>query len=151
MVGCLHIDNILSLNGHLGKTSRKTYGLSWCEREAKCCASSRTLCLVVCKERITNIAAQSQTPLIRRSLLKLGRKYLDAWVIEDNGELRATLVEAIESEAEMMCSLSFVKCKEAITALQTESPPQVMLMDIGLPIIKLTTALRQWGYPVFGL
>jgi DNA-binding NarL/FixJ family response regulator len=32
-----------------------------------------------------------------------------------------------------MCSLSFVKCEDAITALQKESPPQVILMDIGLP------------------
>ncbi|MGH7598663.1 MAG: response regulator [bacterium] len=60
-------------------------------------------------------------------------KYLDVWVIEDNDEMRATLVEVVDSDPQMMCSLSFVKCEDAIAALQKESPPQVILMDIGLP------------------
>lgn len=64
---------------------------------------------------------------------KPGHKYLDVWVIEDNDELRATLVEVIDSDAEMMCSLNFGKCEDALAALKHESPPQVMLMDIGLP------------------
>jgi len=66
-------------------------------------------------------------------MAKPNHKYLDVWVIEDNDEMRETLVEVIDSDPEMMCSLSFVKCEDAITALQKESPPQVMLMDIGLP------------------
>lgn len=66
-------------------------------------------------------------------MAKPNHKYLDIWVVEDNDEMRATLVEVIDSDAEMMCSLSFVKCEDAITALQKESPPQVILMDIGLP------------------
>jgi len=64
---------------------------------------------------------------------KPDHKYLDVWVVEDNEEMRATLVEVIDSDPEMMCSLSFVICEDAITALQKESPPQVILMDIGLP------------------
>jgi DNA-binding NarL/FixJ family response regulator len=64
---------------------------------------------------------------------KTDHKYLDVWVIEDNDEMRATLVEVIDSDAETMCSLSFSRCEEALAALQNESPPQVMLMDIGLP------------------
>lgn len=60
-------------------------------------------------------------------------QYLDVWVIEDNDELRTTLVEVIDSDAELMCSLNFMRCEEALAALQKESPPQVILMDIGLP------------------
>jgi len=60
-------------------------------------------------------------------------KYIDAWVVEDNNELRATLAEVIDSDAEMMCSMNFAKCEDALAALQHESPPQIMLMDIGLP------------------
>lgn len=66
-------------------------------------------------------------------MAKPDHKYLDVWVIEDNDELRATLVEVIDSDAEMMCSLNFVKCEEALAALKNESPPQIVLMDIGLP------------------
>lgn len=60
-------------------------------------------------------------------------KYLDLWVIEDNDELRATLVEVIDSAADMMCSLNFGKCEDALAALKNEPPPQIILMDIGLP------------------
>jgi DNA-binding NarL/FixJ family response regulator len=67
------------------------------------------------------------------AMSKLDHKYLDLWVVEDNDEMRATLVEVIDSDAEMMCSLNFAKCEDALEALQHESPPQVMLMDIGLP------------------
>jgi DNA-binding NarL/FixJ family response regulator len=66
-------------------------------------------------------------------MAKPDHKYLDVWVIEDNDEMRETLVEVIDSDPELMCSLNFVKCEDAIAALQKESPPQVMLMDIGLP------------------
>lgn len=66
-------------------------------------------------------------------MAKADQKYLDIWVIEDNDELRATLVEVIDSDPEMMCSLNFAKCEDALVALQHESPPQVILMDIGLP------------------
>lgn len=59
-------------------------------------------------------------------------EYLDIWVIEDNDEMRATLVEVIDSDPGMMCSLSFARCEEALATLRKESP-QVMLMDIGLP------------------
>ncbi len=68
-----------------------------------------------------------------KAMTKPEDKYLDVWVIEDNDEMRATLVEVIDSDAGMMCSLSFSRCEEALTALQKESPPQVILMDIGLP------------------
>lgn len=64
---------------------------------------------------------------------KPNHQYLDLWVIEDNDELRATLVEVIDSDAEMMCSLNFGKCEDALAALKNESPPQIILMDIGLP------------------
>ena len=64
---------------------------------------------------------------------KSNHTYLDVWVIEDNDELRATLVEVIDSDAEMMCSPNFVKCEDALAALKNESPPQIILMDIGLP------------------
>jgi len=61
------------------------------------------------------------------------RNYIDVWIIEDNEELRATLVEIVDSDPELMSSLNFSNCEDAITAMATESPPQILLMDIGLP------------------
>jgi DNA-binding NarL/FixJ family response regulator len=59
--------------------------------------------------------------------------YIDVWIIEDNNELRETLTEVINNAPDMMCSLNFDYCENAIESLQTESPPQIILMDIGLP------------------
>ncbi len=73
---------------------------------------------------------QSDSPAAH--MLKPNHKYLDVWVIEDNDELRATLVEVIDSDPEMMCSLNFSTCEEALAALKNESPPQIILMDIGM-------------------
>lgn len=70
-------------------------------------------------------------------------QYLDVWVIEDNDEMRATLVEVIDSDAELMCSLNFTRCEDALVALQKESPPQVILMDIGLPGISGIEGVRR--------
>ncbi|RMG66768.1 MAG: DNA-binding response regulator [Calditrichaeota bacterium] len=60
-------------------------------------------------------------------------KFKDIWVVEDNHELRHTLEEVIDSEPDLICSMSFRRCEDLITALQKESPPQIILMDIGLP------------------
>jgi len=60
-------------------------------------------------------------------------KRLDVWLVEDHEELRATVGEVIETDPEMTCSSSFATCEEALAALQKESPPQVVLMDIVLP------------------
>lgn len=58
---------------------------------------------------------------------------IDVWVVEDNDEYRNVLVEVINSAPGMKCSQNFVKCEQAIAALEVESPPQVVLMDIILP------------------
>jgi DNA-binding NarL/FixJ family response regulator len=63
----------------------------------------------------------------------LTQNLIDVWVVEDNKEYCRVLVEVINSAPAMKCSQSFVKCEQAIAALEVESPPQVLLMDIGLP------------------
>ena len=63
----------------------------------------------------------------------LTQNLIDVWVVEDNEEYRSVLVEVINSAPDIKCSQSFVRCEQAIAALEVESPPQVMLMDIILP------------------
>jgi DNA-binding NarL/FixJ family response regulator len=58
---------------------------------------------------------------------------IDVWVIEDNQDLLTTLTDVINSMPGMACSRNFTNCEEVIKTLKEESPPQVMLMDIGLP------------------
>jgi len=63
----------------------------------------------------------------------LPKNYIDVWIVEDSEEYRTSLVDVIDSAEDMLCPLSFATCEKAITALQEESPPQFILMDIGLP------------------
>ena len=58
---------------------------------------------------------------------------IDVWIIEDNEELLATLTEIINSAQDIICSQNFTNYEDVLDAIKEESPPQVMLMDIGLP------------------
>jgi len=63
----------------------------------------------------------------------LSQETIDVWVIEDDAEYRATLAALINSTPEATCPWQFANCEDAIAALKQESPPQVILLDIGLP------------------
>lgn len=63
----------------------------------------------------------------------LSKNYIDVWIVEDSEEFRTSLTDVIDSAEDMLCPLSFSNCEDAIAALQNESPPQFILMDIGLP------------------
>lgn len=63
----------------------------------------------------------------------LTQNLIDVWVVEDNEDYRNVLVEVINRATGMRGAQAFAKCEEAIAALEAESPPQVILMDIGLP------------------
>jgi DNA-binding NarL/FixJ family response regulator len=58
---------------------------------------------------------------------------IDVWIIEDNKDLLSALTEVVNSTPGMNCSRNFTNCEDVIATLKEESPPQVMLMDIGLP------------------
>ncbi len=55
------------------------------------------------------------------------------WLIEDNEFYRHTIEDLVNQSGEYECSRSFTSCEEALTALHKEIPPDVILLDIGLP------------------
>jgi DNA-binding NarL/FixJ family response regulator len=63
----------------------------------------------------------------------LSQNRIDVWVVEDNEEYRRVLAEVIDNAGDMICSQAFANCEDAVAALEAEAPPQVLLMDIGLP------------------
>lgn len=55
------------------------------------------------------------------------------WIVEDNEFYRKTIEELVNQAGRFECSRSFNSCETALSALHDEVPPDVILLDIGLP------------------
>jgi len=58
---------------------------------------------------------------------------VNIWIIEDNEFYRSTISELINKSPGLRCALSLPACEEALVALEAEDPPDVILIDLGLP------------------
>ncbi|HEX9656406.1 MAG TPA: response regulator transcription factor [Bacteroidota bacterium] len=55
------------------------------------------------------------------------------WVIEDNYEFRRQLVGLLNISDVFRCDADFGACEPSLKALEDSSPPDMVLLDIGLP------------------
>ena len=55
------------------------------------------------------------------------------WIVEDNAEFRKQLRRMLNSTEEFECERDFRTCEPMLETLEEESPPDLVLMDIGLP------------------
>jgi len=60
-------------------------------------------------------------------------KAIHIWLIEDNDSFRGALLRLINQQARMQCDQNFSSCEAALAALTKETPPDVILLDVGLP------------------
>ena len=61
-------------------------------------------------------------------------KPIDVWLIDDNEEYGLVVSEALNVPDTMHCSRRWTRCEPPLNALDHGStPPQVLLLDIGLP------------------
>ncbi len=58
---------------------------------------------------------------------------VNIWLVEDNNRYRKTMSGLINRSPGMYCPHAVATCEEAIYLARTETPPQVILLDIGLP------------------
>jgi DNA-binding NarL/FixJ family response regulator len=58
---------------------------------------------------------------------------INVWLIEDNDAFRNALVRVIRQIETMDCPRTFSSCEDALKALATGTPPDVILLDVGLP------------------
>lgn len=58
---------------------------------------------------------------------------INIWMVEDNSRYRKSLAAVINNTDGMTCTEAFSTCEEAITAMEDELYPDVILLDIGLP------------------
>lgn len=55
------------------------------------------------------------------------------WLIEDNDSFRNALARVINDQPWMTCDQNFSSCEDALAKLAGASPPDVILLDVGLP------------------
>ncbi len=55
------------------------------------------------------------------------------WIIEDHKTYGERLARALNRLEGIDCTQRFTACEDAFAALTTEPPPQVLLLDVGLP------------------
>jgi DNA-binding NarL/FixJ family response regulator len=55
------------------------------------------------------------------------------WLIEDHADSRRVLARVLNRALTMKCPRDFSTCEEAIEALRSQPPPDVILLDVGLP------------------
>ena len=65
------------------------------------------------------------------------------WVVEDDAGFRRTLKNLLNDEEQMICNQVFPSCAPLFTALQTDKPPDLIMMDLGLPGMDGVEGIRQ--------
>lgn len=55
------------------------------------------------------------------------------WLIEDNDAFRGALARVVSQQPGMNCDHAFTSCEDALATLVREVPPDVILLDVGLP------------------
>jgi DNA-binding NarL/FixJ family response regulator len=55
------------------------------------------------------------------------------WIVEDSKGFAGSLAELINSTENLSCQQVFYNCEDALARIEQDSPPDIILMDIGLP------------------
>ena len=69
---------------------------------------------------------------------------INIWLVEDNSRYRKSLAAVINSTPGMESSMTFSTCEEAISAMETETLPDVILLDVGLPGMSGIKGIQQF-------
>ena len=68
---------------------------------------------------------------------------INVWIVEDDAGYRRNLRLSLEREKQVTCTRVFPSCVEFFEVLRTEAPPDVVLMDLGLPGMSGLEAIRR--------
>ena len=55
------------------------------------------------------------------------------WIIEDDEDVRSCLEQYLNLSEDLRCTAAFSNCESALNTLKSESAPEILLIDLGLP------------------
>ena len=58
---------------------------------------------------------------------------ISIWLVEDNATYRGAVARALDRTPGLRCTGAFGRCEDALRRLRDDHPPEVILLDIGLP------------------
>jgi DNA-binding NarL/FixJ family response regulator len=58
---------------------------------------------------------------------------INVWLVEDNETYRGAIARALDHAPGLHCAGAFGSCEDALRRLRDDHPPEVILLDIGLP------------------
>lgn len=70
---------------------------------------------------------------------------ITVWLVEDNEVYRLGLSRAIESADGMRCPEAFADAESALAAVESDTNPDVILLDVGLPGMDGLSALKRFS------
>jgi DNA-binding NarL/FixJ family response regulator len=72
-------------------------------------------------------------PHNQEALTVMATDIAEVWLVEDNEFYRNTIQSVLNDSGKFQCLRTFGSCEDALAALETEPPPSLVLMDVGLP------------------
>lgn len=76
---------------------------------------------------------------------------MNVWIVEDDAGYRRNLRMSLELEDDISVGYVFPSCVEFFETIETEDPPDVVLMDLGLPGMSGIEAIRKIAVEAPGL
>jgi len=69
---------------------------------------------------------------------------INVWLVEDNATYRRAIARALDCAPDLHCAGAFGSCEDALAQLRDDHPPEVILLDIGLPGLSGLDGIQQF-------
>jgi DNA-binding NarL/FixJ family response regulator len=69
---------------------------------------------------------------------------INIWLVEDNETYRGAIARALDHAPGLHCAGAFGSCEAALARLRDDHPPEVILLDIGLPGLSGLDGIQQF-------
>ena len=69
---------------------------------------------------------------------------INVWLVEDNETYRGAIARALDHAPGLRCTGAFGSCETALDRLREDHPPEVILLDIGLPGLSGLDGIEQF-------